>query len=101
MHLVQILLPIVDRRGSPPAATLYETTRLELIERFGGLTAYSRAPAKGFWKDEGRTERDDVIVLEVMAAALDRAWWRAYRRRLETRFAQEEVIVRALAMERL
>jgi hypothetical protein len=37
----------------------------------------------------------------VVVADLDRAWWEAYRRELEARFRQSELLVRALACERL
>jgi len=36
-----------------------------------------------------------------MVAELDRAWWAAYRAKLEERFAQDELVVRAHAIERL
>jgi hypothetical protein len=106
-HLVQILLPLYDNAGAPLARALFDAVRAELTERFGGLTAYSRAPAVGLWKDEdapageAATVRDDVVVYEVMADALDAAWWRAYRTTLETRFRQDEVLIRALAARRL
>jgi hypothetical protein len=38
---------------------------------------------------------------EVMVQSLDRGWWAAYRRTLEERFGQRELIVRALELERL
>ena len=36
-----------------------------------------------------------------MTDTLDRAWWRDYRRTLERRFAQEELVIRSQAVERL
>jgi hypothetical protein len=101
-HLVQLLLPIHANDGGRFAASLYRDVARELTGRFGGVTAYSRAPAQGLWEEEtGRTERDDVVVYEVMVESLDRAWWRDYRRQLEERFAQDELVVRALPMGRL
>lgn len=44
---------------------------------------------------------DDVVLVELVADTLDRAWWAAYRCTLEARFAQEQVLVRALRMEAL
>ena len=101
MHLVEILLPLAgnDGRRFPPA--LYREVRRELVERFGGLTAFTRAPAEGVWRDEGRTARDDVMVLEVMDDHLDRGWWSDYRRRLEARFRQDVIVVRAQTYEAL
>ncbi len=50
MHLVQILLPLADNRGRPFPAAMLGDVRRELTERFGGLTAFTRAPAEGFWE---------------------------------------------------
>lgn len=99
MHLIQILLPLRDNDGWPFPPGLHAAVRRELAERFGGLTAYSRAPAEGLWEgDAGASAgRDDIVVLEVMAEQLDAAWWRSYREDLERRFRQESVVVRALA----
>ena len=101
MYLVQLLLPLYDNDGHPFPATLYARLRAELTERFGGLTAYSRAPAEGVWEDGGERERDDIVVYEVMVEQLDRAWWSKLRTELERRFSQEELIVRAHPAERL
>jgi len=102
MYLVQILLPLCDRNAKPLPRELFDQVALELAERFGGMTAYARAPARGLWEARtGRTERDDVIVHEVMADALDEHWWAEYRRTLEARFEQDELVIRALPLQRL
>ena len=44
---------------------------------------------------------DEVIVVEVMTDELDREWWGEYRRTLEDRFEQQEIVARASAVERL
>ena len=102
MHLIQLFLPLHDNDGQPFPRALFDAARAELAEAFGGVTAYTRAPATGLWEDDaGRVQRDDVLLFEVMADALDRAWWDAYRQTLEHRFRQDEVLVRATAVERL
>jgi hypothetical protein len=103
MHLVQILLPLRANDGSPFPATHYRAVRDELTERFGGMTAYTHAPAEGRWKDGDDEEvtRDEIVIFEVMAEALDRAWWRRYRAELERRFAQDALVIRATALEML
>ncbi|MBW3617951.1 MAG: hypothetical protein KY446_09410 [Proteobacteria bacterium] len=100
-HLITLLLPLYDNAGAPFPPELFARVRAELTERFGGLTAFSRAPAEGVWRDGGRTSRDEVTVLEVMADHLDRDWWRFYRRELEQRFQQDAIVVRAQAFEPL
>ena len=102
MHVVQILLPVYDKGGARFQQSHYDQVAKELTERFGGLTAYVRAPAAGLWQeDSGRTHRDDIVVYEVMAKRLDVAWWSQYRAELERRFAQDELVVRAQQMQRL
>lgn len=102
MHLIQLFLPLYDNDGQPFPRALFDAVRAELAEAFGGVTAYTRAPATGLWEDDaGRVQRDDVLLFEVMADALDRAWWGGYRQALEHRFRQDEVLVRATAVERL
>ncbi len=101
MFLVQILLPLSVDGTAIPRERFAEVGR-ELTDRFGGLTAYTRSPAEGLWRSGGgTTTADQVVVYEVMTDRLDRRWWADYRRGLEGRFEQEEVVIRAQAMERL
>ena len=98
MELFQIVLPLFDNTGSRLGRDRFTTTLAELTERFGGATAFTRSPAEGFWESpDGDVQRDDVIVVEVMSNdARDDEWWRAYRARLESRFQQETILIRAL-----
>ena len=95
MHLIQILLPLYDNSGEHFGEELYTKVRTELTERFGGLTAFTRAPAQGLWKNEGKTTRDDIVVFEVMSPTIDKAWWKIYRAELETLFRQDTIVIRA------
>jgi hypothetical protein len=102
MYLVQLLLPLFGRNGQRFERTRYEEVTRELTERFGGLTAYARAPAKGLWEERpGRTMQDDIVVYEVMVDRLDTQWWAEYRQALEARFEQDELVVRAHESRRL
>lgn len=95
--------PVAGARQSRPSiqARAFGRVRNELVERFGGLTAYSRSPARGLWKTGRATKRDDMIVLEVMTPHANRAWWRRYRRKLETMFRQDEIVIRSQTIELL
>ena len=100
MVLIQVLLPTTTE-ASAPNNPLRETAR-ELGEAFGGLTAYTRSPAKGVWTSpEGRADEDDVIMVEVVTDRFDRSWWRQYSATLAIRFRQDAIHVRALAIELL
>ena len=102
MHLVQIFLPLYDNKGHSIPRRHFESTAAELGERFGGLTAYTRAPATGVWKKHsGRTSRDDIIIYEVMCPRLQRRWWKAKRSELEKIFRQETVLIRSHAITQL
>jgi len=102
MLVVEILLPVDDNAGTPFPRESFDRVRRELTEHFGGVTAFVRAPASGLWRDdEGQVRRDDVVIFEVMAESLDPAWWRDYRSELEKRFAQDEIVVRAIEARRL
>jgi hypothetical protein len=76
-HLVQILLPIYDNAGNRFPPDVYAKVRFDLTQRFGGLTAYSRAPAEGVWDGGKEIKRDDIMVLEVMVEELEGSWWRS------------------------
>jgi hypothetical protein len=102
VYLIQLLLPLRDNAGQAFAPALYHAVSRTLTEQFGGLTAYTRAPAEGLWKEgSGGATRDEVVVYEVMAETLDRDWWSDYRAQLEHLFAQNELVVRAQHIERL
>jgi hypothetical protein len=99
MKLIEIFLPLTDNSGRKLPNKAFAETRRELIERFGGLTAYSRAPARGFWKEKGRTTRDEIVVFEVMAKSAQKTFWRGYKQQLEKRFRQEEIVIRMMDCE--
>jgi hypothetical protein len=100
MVLIQLLLPTSGAAGGDSLAPLAETRR-ELAERFNGLTAYLRSPAKGWWTaPDGHTEQDDVVMVEVVTETFDRAWnAHTYAARLAARFDQESIHVRAVPVD--
>lgn len=102
LHLIQLLLPLYDNIGTPFPQRDYARIRDELTERFGGVTAYLRAPAEGHWRETPQqTVRDEIVIYEVMTEELDRDWWSGYREELTRRFRQELLIVRSSRCELL
>ena len=99
--LVQILLPVYDNNGERFSSDLYNEVRAKLTDMFGGLTAYTRAPAVGVWESGTTLKRDDIVVVEVMVDSLDRTWWGAYRRDLKRLFRQDQIVLRAQTYEPL
>jgi hypothetical protein len=101
MHVIEIFLPLYDNEGRRLGRELYARVRKELVERFGGLTAFSRSPAEGLWVEDGKESRDDIVIFEVMTDELDRGWWSQYRRQLEQRFSQDVILIRASEVTQL
>lgn len=100
MYLIQILLPLYDNDGMRFPKDRYDEVRDEMIRRFGGLTAYARTPVSGLWQPApGETLHDDLVIYEVMAETLDTRWWQEYRKDLEARFRQQELVVRAYPVQ--
>ena len=96
MYLVQILLPLRDNEGKAIAAAKFRRLATELAAQFGGLTAYTHAPAEGLWKRrrDARPERDHIVVYEVMSETLQRKWWARKRSQLQKVFRQQEILIR-------
>ena len=101
MVLIQLLLPTNGAATADGPAPLAETRR-ELADRFTGLTAYVRSPARGVWTaPDGHTEHDEVVMFEVVTDTFDRTWWRTYAATLARRFRQQSIHVRACPVELL
>ena len=102
-YLIEIFLPTADNRGVPFGRECFDAVRDELLERFGGVTLFSRSPAEGLWAadETGEPSRDRMITVEVMTDTLERGWWAAYRQRLEQRFAQDAILIRSFEIRTL
>jgi hypothetical protein len=96
MFLVELLLP-ADAQFSDARRKLAE----DLSQRFGGMTAFNRAPAKGLFEQGEKRVEDDIIVFEVMVDEIERVWWKALRTKLENEMQQDEIVIRASHTERL
>jgi hypothetical protein len=94
MHLIQLLIPTFENEGKQFSHDIFGAIGDELVARFSGLTAYTRAPAEGFWTSGNLTARDEIMVFEVMVQELDENWWSQYRHELEGRLRQESVVIR-------
>jgi len=94
-YVVQILLPKEKGDGEPVSQSWFEEFLEELTGRFGGATSFVRTPGQGLWRSGNETERDNIAVVEVMAAKLAPEYWRSLRERLERELSQEEIVIRA------
>jgi hypothetical protein len=101
MYLIQLLLPFYDNHDQAFPGHLDGELSNTLVARFGGLIAFTRAPATGPWQEDGaHTERDEMVVHEVMAETLGRSWWADYRGKQQARFKQDELEMRAWSIEK-
>lgn len=99
MHMIQLLLPLYTRdQPMTPADVLHAMVKAELTRYFGRCEAHTRSPAGGRWLEEGLGRRDEIVIYEVMARLLDARWWNWYQEVLETRFRQQQVIIRVLPL---
>jgi hypothetical protein len=102
MHLIQLLIPLHDNHKQPFPTAYFSKVREDLTNCFGGVTAFVRSPALGLWKeDSDQINRDEVIMFEVLTEQLDRNWWADYRKQLQEKFRQEEVLVWASSITKL
>lgn len=98
--LFQILLPLNDREGNPFPMSQFQELSKELTEHFGGLTSYSRSPAKGFWKDSNDAiSVDEIIVYEVLSEGRHSGYWKNLKIVLEKKFEQDEIMIRCSDIE--
>jgi hypothetical protein len=94
---VQLILPVRDNQGSPFPQKVWETLKNTLVERYGGVTAYTRSPAEGVWAPgTGEKVSEDVFIIEVVVGDLEIEWWRGIRKELEGVLRQEKLVFRAV-----
>jgi hypothetical protein len=101
VHLVEIFLPLETRSGAPVDHEAIDDIIAGLADRFGGATAFTRAPADGLWKERANIKHDRIIIVEVMVKDLDDNWWQQYRVSLEKVMDQDELLVRATPCRRI
>jgi hypothetical protein len=102
MYLIQLLLPLHDNHRQAFPAAYFNLIREDLTNRFGGVTAFVRSPAVGLWKEGAHyINRDEVVMFEVLTEQLDEDWWARYRKELQDKFRQEELLVWASKITKL
>ena len=102
MHLIQLLLPLHDNRKEAFPQAYFVRVREDLTNRFGGVTAFVRSPAVGVWKEDSEDlNRDEIVMFEVVTEQLDKDWWASYRKELQEKFRQEELLIWASKITRL
>jgi len=80
---------------------MYDEVRDYLKDQFGGVTFYRNAPAEGLWNNDGKTKYDELLTAEVMTETFDKEWWQNYKRQLQKKFRQDEILIRAISFEKI
>ncbi|WP_146850758.1 hypothetical protein [Brevifollis gellanilyticus] len=98
-HVIQLLLPLCAFDQKPLPQDLHAKVKAELMQKFGGLTTYSRPPIHGQEPPMVGKVQEDRVAYEVVAWEFDEVWWSGYRHALERRFDRRDVVVRARTMQ--
>ncbi len=94
------LLPTRYNDGTPVPDRKFHQTWMEILLRFGGLTA-DLYPRRGLWTHEGVTYEDQVIEfkVDVEDTPENRAWFVRWKSKLKRRFRQEEIWMVSIPIE--
>jgi hypothetical protein len=94
MYLVTIPRPLCRDEGAAQPQGIVGVRRA-LVDRLGGVSAFTRAPAEGKYAEGIVVAHNDVKV-EVMVHEFDRGRWGDSNETLERQFAQVEILIRVL-----
>jgi hypothetical protein len=100
-YLVEILLPQETGAGEPIRQQWFADLLKKLTSKFGGATSFMRSPGEGMWKSGARTQRDEIVIIEVMTDQLEQSFWKDLRERLEDELSHQEIVIRSQEIRRL
>ena len=102
MHLIQLFLPLYDNDRQLFNVAFFDIIKAELTEKFGGITAYTRVPATGLWKEtDQKIIHDEIVLFEIMIQEIDLIYWNSFKVKLQNIFHQKEIIIRASPIQLL
>lgn len=90
---LELILPEKTSDGKPFPQLYFSELQQELLDKFGGLTVYSRITAEGFWKNETDAVQQNVVVYELMLSKFEANYWKQMKLNLEKKFSQDEVMI--------
>jgi mRNA-degrading endonuclease YafQ of YafQ-DinJ toxin-antitoxin module len=101
MYLIELLLPLTNNKDKPFKTKYFEQVQHHLTEKFGGLTAFTRNPAEGVWKQDksSKPTEDEIIIFEVLTPRFSKKWWQDYKEELKTTFQQKDIIIKVMKIE--
>jgi hypothetical protein len=51
--------------------------------------------------ETGKTNHDELIIVQVMTGDLDKEWWKQFKQSLEQIFRQDEMLIRSILFKKL
>lgn len=95
MKLIQVFVPLTDNAGNRFPESYFAGLKSAFSEKYGGVTVYKQTPVEGFWKEtEATTEKDVLVIFEVLTDTLDTSYWKDLKTQLETTFRQKDLLIR-------
>ncbi|HMJ13414.1 MAG TPA: hypothetical protein VK524_18475 [Polyangiaceae bacterium] len=90
----EVYIPTVNEEGDAYPASLLESYKALLVERFGGVTDF-RHRSEGLWRVGNTTFRDEIVLYRVLSddRARARNELRSLQERMRRELKQKEVLV--------
>jgi hypothetical protein len=90
----EILLPLAHNDSQPVSRDLFDQTREELVNQFGGLSIQPNV-IRGLWVHEGQRFEDELLrfVVDVEDTGENRKFFVDYKVVLRMRFEQIEIYI--------
>ena len=95
----ELYVPLCDNAGGPVAASLVESLKDRLRQRFGGFT-YFPQETQGEWETGGHRFRDRIVIFRVLTADSGATqWFQAILPQLTDEFRQADFLITAKPVE--
>jgi hypothetical protein len=86
---------VKDNDGHCFPPHIWENLKNTLVDKFGGVTAYTRSPAEGIWSPSPtERSRDQIFTVEVIVRDFDTEWWQILRRDMQNILRQDQLLFR-------
>jgi len=93
-------LPLTHNDGRPVNSDLFQLTRDELADQFGGAS-FSSQTIRGVWTHQGRRFEDECrrVFVDIDDTPENRAFFAEYKHLLEERFDQIVIYIRSYPVD--
>ena len=92
MREFDLYLPARRQDGPPIDPEVIDGVKQALTEAFGGYT-HLKSRSEGAWRVAGVTFRDEITIMRVLDDGAARFDWANFKRDLEHRLDQEQILI--------